>query len=346
VAAARSRRVARMTLAVSATALASLTLSTSISYADPPKTLAQVKREVDALHHQAEQATERYNEERVRLRQMQSRVASLQDKTDDQEAKVARLRSALGEYADLSFRMGTVDPTIQLLFAEDPEVFFRDSGVLSRLADQQVLVLDDVLVARRQLGSRQADLDKELQVLAKSREKLLAEKKEIEGKLAKAEELLDSLEAKEREALERASRSSSRTTTTTSSGGSAGSAASYSGPATGNVRAVLDYAFAQLDKPYVYGAAGPDAFDCSGLTMMAWRQAGVSLPHSSRMQYEQGRKVSRSELQPGDLVYFYSPISHVAIYIGNGEIIHATHPGSVISRDPISYMPYTGATRP
>jgi peptidoglycan DL-endopeptidase CwlO len=344
VAAARSRRVARMTLAVSAAALASLTLSTSISYAEPPKTLAQVKREVDALHHQAEQATERYNEERVRLRQMQSRVASLQGKTDDQEAKVARLRSALGEYADLSFRMGTVDPTIQLLFAENPEVYLRDSGVLSRLADQQVLVLDDVLVARRQLGSRQADLDKELQVLAKSREKLLAEKKEIEGKLAKAEELLDSLEEKEREALERASRSSSRTTT--SSGDSGDSAPSYSGPATGNVRAVLDYAFAQLGKPYVYGAAGPDAFDCSGLTMMAWRQAGVSLPHSSRMQYEQGRKVSRSELQPGDLVYFYSPISHVAIYIGNGEIIHATHPGSVVSRDPISYMPYTGATRP
>jgi cell wall-associated NlpC family hydrolase len=231
--------------------------------------------------------------------------------------------------------MGAVDPTIQLLFSDEPEVYLRDSAVLNRLTDRQAAVLNDVQAERKKLDGRKAVLGKELQALGKSREKLLAEKKEIEAKLRKAEDLLDSLEAEEREQLARASRSSTRTTSGT-----------YTGPATGDVRKVLDYAYAQLGDPYVYGAAGPDAFDCSGLTMMAWRQAGVALPHSSRMQYEQGRKVSRSELQPGDLVYFYSPISHVAIYIGGGEIIHAPHPGDVVSKDPMSYMPYAGATRP
>jgi cell wall-associated NlpC family hydrolase len=345
VAAARSQRSARKTLAVSATTLAAIifgpSISPSISYAEPPKTLSQVKREVDTLQLQAEQATERYNEERVRLRELQRRVAAVQTKTDDQQAKVASLQHALGEYADFSFRMGAIDPTIQLMFGENPEVFLRDSGVISRLTEQQVALLNAVQGAQRQLGSRQADLAKELQTLSKSREKLLAEKKEIEGKLAKAEKLLASLKAEERAQLERASRSSTRSGSSgTSTGGT------YTGPATGDVRAVLNFAYAQLGEPYVYGAAGPDAWDCSGLTMMAWRQAGVSLPHSSRMQYDQGRKVSRSELQPGDLVYFYSPISHVAIYIGGGEIIHATHPGSVVSKGTVSSMPYAGATRP
>lgn len=336
--AARSQRVARLTLVVAVMALAAVTAGTSISWADPQKTLAQVKREVDALHHQAEQATERYNEERIRLQQAQKRVAAHQAKTDEQQARVAGLQKALGKYADVSFRMGAIDPTIQLLFADDPEGFLRDSGVLGRLTDRQVVVLNDVIAERKKLDARKTALDNELRTLSKSREKLLAEKKQVEAKLDKAEDLLDSLEAKEREQLERASRSGSRSSSST--GGT------YTGPATGDVKAVLDYAFAQLGKPYQYAAAGPDAFDCSGLTMMAWRQAGVSLPHSSRMQYSEGRKVSRSELQPGDLVYFYSPISHVGIYVGDGEIIHATHPGDVVSRDPISYMPYAGATRP
>lgn len=336
----RSQRAARWFLALSATALTAVTLGSSVGYAEPTRSLTDVKRQVDALHHQAEQATERYDEERIRLQQLQKRVSTFQTKADEQQARVTALQKALGKYADVSFRMGTIDPTIQLMFSEHPDRFLQDSAVLSRLTDRQIAILNRVLAGRKELDTRKIALDKELQTLAKSREKLLAEKNEIESKLGKAQKILDSLEAEEREKLQRASRSSSRTGSTGSTGGT------YTGPATGDVRKVLDYAFAQLGKPYVYAAAGPDAFDCSGLTMMAWRQAGVYLPHSSRMQYDQGRKVAKSELQPGDLVYYYYPISHVAIYIGNGEIIHATHPGSVVSRSPMSEMPYAGATRP
>ena len=88
------------------------------------------------------------------------------------------------------------------------------------------------------------------------------------------------------------------------------------------------FAMAQVGKAYVFGAAGPSAFDCSGLTMAAWAQAGVSLPHSSSAQYASGRHISESELQPGDLVFYYSPISHVGIYIGNGQIVNALNPGA------------------
>ena len=105
-------------------------------------------------------------------------------------------------------------------------------------------------------------------------------------------------------------------------------------------------AYAQLGDPYVYGAAGPGSFDCSGLTMFSWAAAGVSLPHSSSAQYGSGPHVSRSNLQPGDLVFFYSPISHVGIYIGNGLIVHAANPGAGVLVAGVFSMPYSGAVRP
>ena len=103
---------------------------------------------------------------------------------------------------------------------------------------------------------------------------------------------------------------------------------------------------AQVGKSYVFGAAGPSAFDCSGLTMMAWQQAGVSLPHSSGAQMGSGTPVSQSELQPGDLLYFYSPISHVGLYIGGGSMIHAPQTGSTVSYSVVHWNKVVGVSRP
>ena len=109
---------------------------------------------------------------------------------------------------------------------------------------------------------------------------------------------------------------------------------------------VVDTAMAQRGKPYVWAASGPGAFDCSGLALYAFRAAGISLPHSSSMQSRMGTPVSRAQLRPGDLVFFHSPVSHVGIYIGNGEIVHAPTPGDVVKVSSISYMGlYAGARR-
>jgi cell wall-associated NlpC family hydrolase len=330
----RPNRPARLVLGICVTTTALVTLSSSFGYAEPTKSLAQVEREVNALHRQAEQATERYNAERIRLQQLQKRIAAFQTGVDHQAAKVAGLQRVLGKYADVSFRMGSIDPTLELLFAEDPEAHLRDAGILGRLTDRQVAALENVLRERRTLDARKRALDGELAAVSESRQTLLAQKREIDARTKKAEDLLDTLEAEERAKLDRASRTTTRVSQT------------YTGPATGDAKNAVDYAYAQLGKPYQYAAAGPDAFDCSGLTMMAWRQAGVSLPHQSQMQYDLGPSVAKSDLRPGDLVYFYSPISHVGIYVGNGKQIHATHPGDVVSLDPIDQMPWAGATRP
>jgi cell wall-associated NlpC family hydrolase len=103
---------------------------------------------------------------------------------------------------------------------------------------------------------------------------------------------------------------------------------------------------AQVGKAYSYGAAGPNAYDCSGLTMRAWGMAGVGLPHSSGAQQGSGTRVSESELQPGDLVFYYSPVSHVGMYIGNGLIVNALNPGAGVRVSGLHSMPYSGAVRP
>lgn len=109
----------------------------------------------------------------------------------------------------------------------------------------------------------------------------------------------------------------------------------------------LDFAAAQLGKPYKYGATGPKAFDCSGLTLSSWKAAGVSLPRTAAQQSRFGRKVKKADLQPGDLVFFYgSTPSHVALYVGNGMVIHSPRPGKTVQYLKMSSMPYSGARRP
>lgn len=117
-------------------------------------------------------------------------------------------------------------------------------------------------------------------------------------------------------------------------------------PATSNrADQAISFARAQLGKPYSYGATGPGAYDCSGLTMGAMRAAGVSVPRTSQAQYAAGRKVSTRDLQPGDLVAYYGGISHIGIYIGNGQIIHASRPGRPVAVVPVNSMPVAGAVR-
>jgi cell wall-associated NlpC family hydrolase len=134
-------------------------------------------------------------------------------------------------------------------------------------------------------------------------------------------------------------------------------AAAAGGPSTATVAAApapaptpaaqvaVDTALAQQGKPYVWGGAGPDSFDCSGLTQYAYAAAGITLPHSSSMQSTLGAPVAYADLQPGDLVFFYSPVSHVGMYIGNGQMVHAGTSGDVVKVIDLAYMPDFNSAR-
>ena len=142
------------------------------------------------------------------------------------------------------------------------------------------------------------------------------------------------------------SRDAERTTSSSEAPAAPAPAPEPEPAASGGAAAAVQFAMAQVGDAYVYGAAGPDAYDCSGLTMMAWAQAGVALPHSSSAQLGSGTPVSVGALQPGDLVAYYSPVSHIGMYVGNGMIVHAANPSTGVNMAPVGSMPISGAVRP
>jgi cell wall-associated NlpC family hydrolase len=189
------------------------------------------------------------------------------------------------------------------------------------------------LTEAKALSIRQKATRDQLAKIAELEKQAAQDKATIDKNLAAAKELLGKLEAQARERMLEASRSG---TTIPAS----------DIPASGRAAVAVRYAMAQVGKPYVYGAAGPNSFDCSGLTMAAWGAAGVGLPHSSSAQYGSGTHIAASQLQPGDLVFYYHPISHVGMYIGHGMIVNAENPSSGIRVTGLYSMPYVGAVRP
>ncbi|MET9207774.1 MULTISPECIES: C40 family peptidase [Streptomyces] len=191
----------------------------------------------------------------------------------------------------------------------------------------------------------------------------LERKKEAEAR-EKAERLAarQAAEAKEREAAEKKAReeaakesaeaggsgsgSGSGTGTGTSPGSGTGTGTGAGSGYAAKAEKVLAFARAQIGKPYVWGATGPSSYDCSGLTKAAWREAGVTLPRTTWDQVKVGTRVATSDLQPGDLVFFYDDISHVGIYKGDGMMIHAPKPGANVREESIYYMPIYGSVRP
>jgi cell wall-associated NlpC family hydrolase len=343
------------------TLLATLVAASSIlavmpgAVAEPRPTLRQAQVRVAALHHEAEAATERYNEARLQMAEVQRELRQVTKRLNQAKAEVGGMQAAMGQMAAASYKSGGVDMAMQLMFADDPQAFLQQATALDQLSRRQGVTLRRITAARQQLAQDRLAVDQQRDRLTALQSKLEAEKRTIEDRIASAESVLASLRAADRARLAAARRAAisdalaargdapraSRTVRRTGGGGG-----SYTGPASGRAGVAVRTAYAQLGDPYVYGAGGPNAFDCSGLTSYAWRAAGVSLPHSSSAQYGSGPHVSRSNLQPGDLVFFYSPISHVGIYIGGGKMIDAPHPGLNVRITSISQLPYSGAVRP
>jgi peptidoglycan DL-endopeptidase CwlO len=336
-----SSRRARFLLTLGISVAIPIIAVPSLGLAAPKPTTAEVERRVSALYHQAEQATERYNDARIALQDAERVLAQAQRRAASQQAEVTSLQQAVGVFAATAYRSGGVDQTLQLVFSDDPQQFIDRAASLDALSVREASALRRTIESRQELRADQLNAAQQLAAVERARKDLAAQKAAVEGKLRAARTLLNTLKAQERARFTaRASRSSS------SSSRSSAPTPSYNGPASGRAAVAVKYAYAQLGDAYVWGASGPNAFDCSGLTMMAWRAAGVSLPHSSRQQYSSGRHVSRSSLQPGDLVFFYSPISHVGIYVGGGNMIHAPNPSERVMISPIAEMPYSGAVRP
>jgi cell wall-associated NlpC family hydrolase len=345
------KHITRLLATLFLTVLGGSMLVASPSRAEPE--IEDVQARVDALYHEAEIASERFNEAREDLRQAQARLQTVRSDLDRKQEQVEEIRRQVVSAVVAQSQGQVFSSATQVAISDSPDAFLERLVVVSQYNEQQNEMKAQFATQARQLDLRQEAAERELTQIAKAKRDLATQKATIDEKASQAEDLLSRL--KTEAAAERAEAASraleeSRTTSSASAPTPQSPTPTATAPSTSSVSgragAAVDYALAQVGDAYVWGAAGPDAFDCSGLTLMAWQQAGVNLPHSSSQQMSSGTPVSQSQLQPGDLVFYYSPVSHVGIYVGNGKIVHAANPGDGVTVAPLLSMPYSGAVRP
>lgn len=328
-------RTVRRVLAAAAAAstLATPALILPGASAAPRPTIQQVQQNIDQLHEEAEQATEQYNETKESLGSINVRLRAAREKLKRQKVYVARARVLVGKLASETYRRGQMT-TLDILLSDDPEVILAQAGFLPSLTERQNGATNRLKQGVEDLAAAQKDLAAQQKRAEDANQKMRVAANTVQHKLAQARAQLASLKASERAALRR-SQIAAENAGVPSAAVSGGTGSSYclsmaSKATNSGARAALQFACNQLGDPYVWAADGPDSWDCSGLTMKSWAAGGVSLPHSSQLQAGYGTRVSASSVQPGDLVFFNSPISHVGLYLGDGLMVHAPHTGDIV----------------
>ncbi len=343
-----------------------LQAGSGIAVADPisdKRAEAEAARErVAEVDRELEIASEDFNEAYAAHQEVTAEVAATQARLAETRDRIGELEGHLDRRAEQMYRSGPYG-LVEVLFEA---ASFRDFAslwdMLTDISEGDAARIADLKEARRQaerdeerLAAAQAEAKARLDEMAAAKAEVEARLSERKSVLAGLEDEVARLEAEEAErrrreaeaaaaAAEQAARARSAPST---SRGSSGSGFTAPAPTRAPRSEVVAIAKRYLGAPYRWAASGPDAFDCSGFTMYVFAQVGVSLPHSSRAQIGYGERVSRADLQPGDLVFFGSGrIHHVGIYVGGGQYIHAPHTGAVVRIDPLDRSDYAGACRP
>jgi cell wall-associated NlpC family hydrolase len=308
--------------------VSSAVLTTSSATAAPTPTVAEVQRKINRLQHQAEQASEAYNDTREELKSINVRLAAADDKLARQRAQVAKAQVKVGQLASEVYRRGGLS-TLDLMFGDDPDSALAQAGYLPTLGQRQAAAMNQLKDGEAKLAATQAEIQQQQTRLKAGQARLLKNQDEVRRRIRQADAQLASLTGSQRTALRRSQEASDRANTP-AGGGKAFCAGKAIQAPSAAAKSAITFACAQLGDPYKWAAAGPDRWDCSGLTMTAFAAAGISLPHSSKLQVGYGTRVSTESMLPGDLVFFYSPISHVSIYLGDGMMVTAPQSGSVV----------------
>lgn len=325
---------------------ASLVIAPLSSAAPSRQDVERAKAELDRLNQHVSLLVEQYNQEHIQLQQVQARLADAKAAADRAQAEADRATASLNRNASIAYQ-GMGSQFAALLDADSLADFSDRLEFMGSMAQADADLANEAEQAQQEAQwsaqEYRAALDEQQTVL----DAIKSKADEVRAAAAQARAFYTSLNEKYQQhiaALEAAQ-------------AAAAAAAAAQQPVTSNipappapnanVQAVLDAAYSVIGTPYHWGGASPETgFYCSGFTMWAWAHAGVSLPHSSAAQYASEPHVARDDLQPGDLLFFYTPISHVAIYVGGGRMIHSPHTGSVVSVVPVYWQYFVGAARP
>lgn len=328
----------------------------------PPVTIEEARERVRALQQQSSAAAERANGLREKLANVQARMDQHASQVARVRVELASQQRALQAIARQIYVNGGVSGAAMSFALDDPERFLQDLDRLIAASDSQTAALARTRANAVLLKSASDALTREQSELVKATAELGEQQALAATKLAEAWQTVAAMEEAERlrlveevrqaqetarleAAAARAALSAAATTQapaatesvqSMSGGGVAPVPQSSTAAGSAAIRQVIDFALSKVGGPYVWGASGPDAYDCSGLTQAAWAQAGVKLTHYSGTQYSGTTAVALDAIQPGDLLYFYSIHQHVGLYIGDGKFVHAANSSDGIRLDSLS----------
>ncbi len=322
--------------------LTALVLGGSILTAASPaiaaQSLADVRDQVTRLQIQASAAAEAGQQAQVELGRLTRSLKSVQQQDEQQSTSIAGLKKALGQIANQQYQNNGLSESMSLLFSSDPSLYLQTAGTLSVVTSKKSLQLSRYATAEQRLRATSLTLNDQLAQVAAAKAKFAKQEALAAAKLSQAEVLLAKLTKDQRDALAKLQASQDASDQQASL-----ALASQGLKISGRAGIAIRYALKQLGSRYRFGAAGIVYWDCSGLTMQAFAAAGVALPHSAAAQSSYGKYVPLNKLQPGDLVFFGRPISHVGIYYGNGRMLDAPHSGARVRIE--SFSSYFGGEK-
>jgi cell wall-associated NlpC family hydrolase len=313
-----------------------------------PKTSGEVVTSLARLAEANEKLAEQFNKAQIDVDQAQKDAAAAAAAAAAAQQHLVVARQALATSLASQYKSAAFSRTAALLAANSGQSYLETMQSLNILAVHQGEIAKTATVAASTAKDAQATANRLVTATVDKRSSLEKQRSAIQVDIDKQKKLLASLTAAERARFIAATAppANAAQVAAVPAVQQAAPTATAAPAQSKGAGAAVQAALSQLGKPYVWGAAGPGSFDCSGLTMWAWAQAGVNLPHQSAEQQGLGTSVAQSQLQPGDLVFFGSPAYHVGLYIGNGMMVHAPTTGDVVKVTALAYMSdYSGATR-
>ncbi|GAA4619662.1 C40 family peptidase [Actinoallomurus vinaceus] len=303
----RLRRSLRVCAAASLAVAVSLT-TVGTAHAAPAKpSAAAAQKELDKLNAKVDKIVDQCNKAQTELDAAKKRLKSMNAETKAEQTRFNQLHARVAQLAADQYKTGTSDPATAVLASKNPDAALDQMSTFTHLASNRGQELTAFLASTQRLRRDQAEAQTTAQEVQQKVAKLKAQKTAVNQAIAKQKALLKKLGQ-----------------STSAPKGKIGG--SYTGPASGSARAALNYAYAQLGKPYISGGTGPQGYDCSGLTMMSWRAAGVSIPRVVPDQYNAVHHVAQGDVQPGDLI-FLDGLGHVGMMVDSGRFIHAPRTG-------------------
>jgi cell wall-associated NlpC family hydrolase len=320
---------------------------------------SDLQRQVDAAWQKLEPVIEQYNKVRSELAANQKKSQALRQKIEPLRETVQRAQARVEEIAAGYYRRGGALATVNaVLSGGSPTMVTDQLAMLEQVASSERREITSLVAQQSTYDAEKKTVDALIVAQERQRADLAARKQTIEAEVKKLEALHRQIAAAEASAAAKAAaeaaaaRAAAAAATADRTSPIVSSSPLFIGgqcpavPSISNGGIAAKTACRQIGKPYEWAANGPDTFDCSGLTQYAWASVGVSLTHFTGAQWNEGTPVAKADLRTGDLVFFYSDLHHMGIYVGNGLIVHAPHTGDVVRMAVLANMPYAGARRP